>query len=92
MMTTIEAVAELRKEFARRGWDKKATNRIVFELSIHVAIAVAGIAIFMTYHNPAVRLLGILISTFGCMGIGTNTHTSTHYGTSDRRWVNEALS
>jgi hypothetical protein len=35
MMTTIEAVAELRKEFARRGWDKKATNRIVFELSIH---------------------------------------------------------
>jgi hypothetical protein len=41
-MTTIEAVAELRKEFARRGWDKKATNRIVFELSIHVAIAVGG--------------------------------------------------
>ena len=40
-MTTIEAVTELRREFARRGWDKKATNRIVFELLIHVAIAVA---------------------------------------------------
>ena len=26
------------------------------------------------------------------MGVGTNTHTSTHYGTSDKRWVNEALS
>src|SRR6266852_3761965 len=91
-MTTIEAVAELRREFARRGWDKKATNRIVFELSIHVAIAVVGIAIFMTYHNPAVRVLGILISSFRCMGVGTNTHTSTHYGTSDKRWVNEALS
>jgi len=91
-MTTIEAVAELRREFTRRGWDKKATNRIVFELSIHVAIAVVGIAIFMTYHNPAVRVLGILISSFGCMGVGTNTHTSTHYGTSDKRWVNEALS
>ncbi len=46
----------------------------------------------MTCHNPAVRVLGILISTFGCMGVGTNTHTSTHYGTSDKRWVNEALS
>src|SRR5271155_3103224 len=91
-MTTIEAVTELRREFARRGWDKKATNRIVFELLIHVAIAVIGFAIFMTCHNPAVRGLGILISSFGCMGVGTNTHTSTHYGTSDKRWVNEALS
>src|SRR5579863_5017366 len=91
-MTTIEAVGELRKEFARRGWDKKATNRIVFELSMHVAIAAVGTVIFMTYHNPAVRVLGVLISTFGCMGVGTNTHTSSHYATSDKRWVNEALS
>ena len=91
-MTIIEAVAELRREFARRGWDKKATNRIVFELLIHVAVALAGIAVFMTCHNPALRVLGLLISAFGCMGVGTNTHTSTHYATSDRRWVNEALS
>jgi fatty acid desaturase len=27
----------------------------------------------------------------GSMGVGTNTHTSSHYGTSDRRWVNELL-
>jgi linoleoyl-CoA desaturase len=92
MSTTIKALTELRREFARRGWDKKATNRIVFELLIHVAIAVAGIAIFMTSRNPTVRVLGIVISSFGCMGVGTNTHTSTHYGTSDKRWVNEALS
>ena len=91
-MTTIEAVAELRREFARRGWDKKATNRIVFELLIHVAVALVGIAIFMTGHNPALQVLGLLISTFGCMGVGTNTHTSTHYATSEKRWVNEALS
>jgi fatty acid desaturase len=91
-MTTIEAVTELRKEFARRGWDKKATRPIVIQLLTHVAIAVAGMVMFMTCHNPAVRVLGILISTFGCMGVGTNTHTSTHYGTSDKRWVNQALS
>jgi fatty acid desaturase len=91
-MTTIEAVAELRREFARRGWDRKATRRIVFQLSIHVAFAVAGMAVFMTFHNPALRVLAILISGFGCMGVGTNTHTSTHYATSDKRWVNEALS
>jgi len=91
-MTSVEAVSGLRREFAHRGWDKKATNRIVFELLIHVAIAVVGFAIFMTWHHPALRVLGIIISGFGCMGVGTNTHTSTHYGTSDKRWVNEALS
>jgi len=92
IVTTVEAVTELRREFARRGWDKKATNRIVFELSIHVAVALAGIAIFLTCHNRALEVLGLLLSTFGCMGVGTNTHTSTHYATSDKRWVNEALS
>ena len=91
-MTTIEAVTEMRREFARRGWDKKATGRIVFELLIHVAIALVGLAIFMTCHQPALKGLGLLISAFGCMGVGTNTHTSTHYATSDKRWVNEALS
>ena len=91
-MTTIQAVTELRREFGRRGWDKKAANRILFELSIHVAIALAGIVIFMTWHNPVLQVLGLLISTFGCMGVGTNTHTSTHYATSAKRRVNEALS
>ena len=91
-MTTIQAVSELRNEFARHGWDRKATNRIVFELLIHVTIAATGFAIFLACQNSAARFLGILVSTFGCMGVGTNTHTSTHYGTSDKRWVNEALS
>jgi linoleoyl-CoA desaturase len=91
-MTTIEAVTELRREFGRRGWDKKATGQILFELLIHVAIALSGVVIFMTWRHPALRALGIFISAWGVMGAGTNTHTSTHYATSDTRWVNEALS
>ena len=91
-MTTIEGVADLRKEFGRRGWDKKATGRIIVELLAHVAISLAGAFIFFAFHNPALEALGLLVSSFGCMGVGTNTHTSTHYGTSDKRWVNEALS
>jgi len=91
-MTTIEAVAELHQQFVRRGWNRKATGRIISELLIHVCLALAGLLVFMTSHVPAVQLLGILVSAFGCMGVGTNTHTSTHYGTSDTRWVNEALS
>lgn len=91
-MTTNEAFAELRKEFDRRGWNRKATARIVFELLIHMALALAGILIFLNCHNPVLLVFGLLLSTYGCMGVGTNTHTSTHYATSDKRWVNEALS
>jgi fatty acid desaturase len=91
-MSTLEAVTELRREFVRRGWNKKATGRILFELLIHAAIALAGMIVFFAFHHPALKAIGILISAFGCMGVGTNTHTSTHYGTSDKRWVNEFLS
>ncbi len=92
MATTLAAITELRRDFARRGWDKKATSQILFQLSIHALLAVVGIVVFMNFHNIGIRILGLLISSFGCMGVGTNTHTSSHYGTSDRRWVNEALS
>ena len=61
-MTIVEAFTDLRREFGRRGWDRKATSRVVFELLAHVAIALVGIGIFMTFHNPTVRILGILIS------------------------------
>jgi linoleoyl-CoA desaturase len=91
-MSIVEAVAELRREFSRRGWDRKATGPILFELAIHVAIAMAGMIVFMSWSHPVIRALGLLASSFGCMGVGTNTHTSTHYGTSDKRWLNEALS
>jgi linoleoyl-CoA desaturase len=91
-MSTLEAVTELRREFVRRGWNKKAPGRILFELLIHAAIALSGMIVFLAFHHPVLRAAGILISAFGCLGVGTNTHTSTHYGTSDKRWLNEALS
>ena len=58
---------ELRWEFAHRGWNRKATGWIVFELSIHVAVALSGIVIFMAWHNAALQMLGPLISTPGGM-------------------------
>src|SRR5271169_6442303 len=91
-MSTVEAVKELRAEFARRGWYEKATGRIVLELLIHGVLAIAGVIVFFACQNLALKVFGILLSTYGTMGVGTNTHTSTHYATSDRRWVNEALS
>lgn len=90
-MTNPEAVTELRREITRRGWDHKATERIMIELLLHTAIAIAGMGLFLSYRNPFLRALGIIAATFGFMGVGTNTHTSSHYATSKKRWFNEAL-
>jgi linoleoyl-CoA desaturase len=89
---TLAAVAELRREFARRGWCEKATGRVIVELLIHLFLAAVGIVIFLACQHWALRVMGILISTYGSMGVGTNTHTSAHYATSTKRWLNEALS
>jgi fatty acid desaturase len=91
MMTAMEGLAELQREFALRGWNRKATGRIVVELAIHVLIALGGLAVVIFADNIFVRAAGLLVSTFGLIGMATNTHTSTHYASSDKRWLNQAL-
>jgi linoleoyl-CoA desaturase len=91
-MTTAMAITELHREIRRRGWQHKATARILGQLLVHVVLTVAGIVLVMSAEGLGWRLLGLLIATYGTLGVGCNTHTSTHYATSDNRWVNEALS
>ena len=85
------ALTALRRELTARGFGRKATGRVVIELAVHVVLAVGGLVVFFVSNNLALRIIGLLVSTAGSMGVGTNTHTSSHYATSDRRWVNEAL-
>jgi fatty acid desaturase len=91
MTTAMEGLAELQREFVQRGWNRKATGRIVVELVIHLIIALGGLAIVVFENNIFVRAGGLLVSTFGLMGLATNTHTSTHFAASERRWVNQIL-
>jgi linoleoyl-CoA desaturase len=91
MSTQTESLAELRQEIIARGWYRRATLRIMVELLFNLAIALAGIWIFLASQHLLVRICGLLISTAGSMGAATNTHTSSHYATSNRRWVNEML-
>lgn len=89
--TRAAALADLRREFGARGYGRKATGRILFELGLHLVLALGGLAVFCTFASAPVRLCGLIVSTAGSIGVGTNTHTSSHYATSDRRWVNELL-
>lgn len=88
----LDEFAALRAEFAVRGWHHKATAWVVGELLVHLTIALTGYVMFLTCESPALAWLGMAISTYGSLGVATNTHTSTHLGTSDKRWVNDLLS
>jgi fatty acid desaturase len=81
----------LRNEVKQRGLYEKATGRVVFELAIHLTVALGGIAVFIVSESLWVRTCAILLSTVGTMSVGTNTHTSSHHGTSSKKWVNELL-
>ena len=88
---TAEALLRLRQELGERELDRKAPVRILLELAWHVMVTGVGLTMVFTADETLWRATGLMVSTIGAMGIGTNTHTSSHFATSDRRWVNEAL-
>lgn len=81
----------LRNELDRLGCYEKATGRILAELALHVTLSLGGIAVFVASDSLWVRACALLVSTLGSMGVGTNTHTSSHHGTSTKKWLNDLL-
>jgi linoleoyl-CoA desaturase len=90
-MTTGHPIQNLRHEFELRGWTRKATVPVLVELFIHLTITACGVAVYFSSDRLLLRTCGMLLVTVGSMGVGTNTHTSSHFATSARRWVNELL-
>ncbi len=81
----------LRREIEARGYTRKATLPILLHLVAAVAVTLAGC--FMTWMPLPwpLRALGAVIAVLGMITVGTNSHTSSHRGTSDRQWLNEGL-
>src|SRR6266849_2064894 len=52
----IEPWAELREQIIAHGWNHKATGRVVSEVLINLAIALAGIWIFVVFDGLVVVL------------------------------------
>ena len=90
-MAAATSLVDLRREIVERGWNRKATARVVGELLLNLAVAITGIYTFAISENFLVRVCAMILSTAGSIGVATNTHTSSHYATSDRRWINELL-
>ena len=87
----LDGLSTLREEFTARGWNRRATGAVLGELAVHVVLSVAGYVLFLTSDDFVLRWIGMLVSTYGTLGVVTNTHTSTHNGTSEKRWVNDLL-
>jgi linoleoyl-CoA desaturase len=86
-----ERLASLRAEVRRRGWLMKPTGRLVAEFVGHAVVALAGIAMLTWARTWATTAAGLALATAGSLGVATHAHGSSHYATSDRRWVNELL-
>lgn len=91
MPIETESLPGIIREIMARGWYRKATCRVICELLFNLAVALAGSWVFFSYDNMLMRICGMIVSTAGSMGVATNTHTSSHYATSNRRWLNELL-
>lgn len=85
-------LAEVREALVRQGLHRKATGRILSELGIHLALLAGGVILFFAVDSAPLKGVALLMAVAGSVGVGTNTHTSAHGATSERRWVNEVLS
>lgn len=99
-LTTAQAAApgraltdlhSLRRELESLGLTKKTPVPVILHLAGAVLVTYVGCFLTWLPLPLPVRALGILISVVGMITVGTNSHTSSHRGTSDKNWINEAL-
>jgi fatty acid desaturase len=64
---------------------------MLMELGVNALLAAVGLLVFLLDERWPLRICGLVLWTAGSLGIGTNTHTSSHEATSDKRWVNQLL-
>ncbi len=91
-------LAELRREFARRGWTKRNVWPVLGAFILHTILIGVGMALGLWAWSALsgfacvlVTLLGLAVSGIGTVGIATTTHTPSHFAASHSRAVNEIL-
>jgi linoleoyl-CoA desaturase len=87
----MENMTALRAEVKARGWDQKAPKRILLELCLHILVSLAGLVAFVMASSLTGQVLALILSTAGTLGVASNTHTSSHHATSNKRWLNTLL-
>jgi linoleoyl-CoA desaturase len=87
----VHPLTALNREFAALGFNRKPVGRLMTQLGVLVLMSFGGTAVFVLAEPLPARLAGLLVMAMGNLGITTHGHSSSHNGTSDRLWVNRAL-
>ena len=88
---SLDSLQALRRELESRGLTKKTPVPVIAHLAVSACVAIAGCVLTWLPLAWPFRVAGVLISVLGMISVGTNSHTSSHRGTSDKNWLNEAL-
>jgi linoleoyl-CoA desaturase len=85
------AIWSLRRDIASRGLCRKAPAAVILQLIVHLMLALGGFGIIVATRGWLLGVTGLVLSTIGTAGVATNTHTSSHFATSEKKWINRVL-
>jgi linoleoyl-CoA desaturase len=91
MKGDVHPLTALNREFAALGFQRKPIGRLMTQLIVLVLMSVVGMGTFVLAESLPLRLAGLAVMAMGNLGITTHGHSSSHNGSSDRLWVNRAL-
>ena len=90
-LTFQQEMSGLKKEIKRRGYYRKQPGRMVTERLGFLSIQLLGIAGYWSVGNVGVQAAAIVLTTVGILGAAAHTHTASHQGLFEPRWLNNGM-
>jgi len=87
----LQSFAALKSELRRRGYFRKDPTGVLGILAFHSLMFLFGLSVFVWHDAWLVMALATVIWGYGLTGIAANTHSASHYATSNARWLNRLL-
>ena len=87
----LSSLSALKKEIKARGLYKKDTKIVLVHLLLHAIFTAAGITLFILSPNIGLTLLATALLLVGLLGIGTHTHNSAHYASTNSKRLDDVL-
>ncbi len=87
----LSSISALKKEIKARGLYKKDTKIVLLHLFLHVVFTAAGIALFIGSSTAWLTVIATVLLLVGLLGIGTHTHNSAHYASTNSKKLDDVL-
>jgi fatty acid desaturase len=82
---------QLRKKFQELGFFRPAAGTVITQFLAHITVCLLGLFLIVQASTVPMKLLGLIGSTAGMLGVATNAHTSSHNASTGNRWLNRIL-